>query len=347
MKDFVDEVEIRVVAGDGGAGCVAFRREKSAPLGGPAGGDGGKGGAVVLVADERVRTLLDLRAHRLVRAPGGEPGRGKQQNGKAGEDRRVAVPVGTLVRDASTGDVLADLTQVEQVFVAARGGQGGRGNMHFASPTNHTPRESDPGEPGESRTLKLELKLMADVGLLGFPNVGKSTLLARVTRSRTRVAAYPFTTLSPHLGVCQLPDHRAIVIADIPGLLEGASEGHGLGYRFLRHLERTRVLLHLVDASLSAYGDPLTAYHALGRELAAYGDRLASLPQVVALGKLDLPEVAEQYPELRAAFLGAGIELRAFSAVTGEGVPELLECLYRVVIDRSRTEVAEDPGDPS
>lgn len=329
MSWFVDEVTVRVEAGDGGKGCIAFRREKYVPRGGPSGGDGGDGGSVVLVAHERLRTLLDLRPVRVIRARSGEPGRGKQQCGARGPDKEVQLPVGTQIRDATTEQVLADLTTHGARFVVAHGGKGGRGNMHFASPTHRAPRQADPGEPGETRDLVLELRLMAEVGLLGFPNVGKSTFLGRVSRARPKVADYPFTTLVPHLGVCELPELRSLVIADIPGLVVGASEGVGLGHRFLRHLERTSVLLHLLDATLPDEPDPLLAFDALNAELAAYGEHLAGLPQVVALNKADLPDVRDRVEEVRQGFGARGLRLHVISSATGEGIPELLEDLWR------------------
>lgn len=328
MSWFVDEVSIRVEAGRGGDGCVAFRREKYVPRGGPSGGDGGDGGNVVLVADERLRTLLDLRPARLVKAPPGGPGQGKQMCGARGVDREVPVPVGTLVREVGLSEPLADLTAHGQRFVVARGGHGGRGNLHFATSTNRAPRRAEEGRPGEARDLVLELKLMADVGLLGFPNVGKSTFIRRVSRARPKVASYPFTTLVPSLGVCELSDHRTLVVADIPGLVQGASEGAGLGHQFLRHLERTAVLLHLLDPSDPTHGSPLEAHDGLNAELAAYSERLASLPQVVAVNKVDLPEVEGEIEALRVAFGERGIAVHAISGATGAGVPELIQELW-------------------
>jgi GTP-binding protein len=331
MQQFVDEVELHVQAGRGGDGCVAFRREKYVPRGGPAGGDGGDGGSVVVEADERLRTLLDQRATPEVKARPGQPGQSKQKNGRAGEDRVIRLPVGTLVIDAESGETIVDLVEHGQRHVIARGGQGGRGNMHFATSTNRAPRRAEEGWPGEGRSLRLELKLMADVGLLGVPNVGKSTFIRRVSRARPRVGAYPFTTLVPHLGVCELSDLRSFVIADLPGLVEGASEGAGLGHRFLRHLERTSVLLHLLDPCQTAPGSGATAFDTLNRELAAYSERLAGLPQVVAVNKIDLPDVREATGGLEAELAARGVPLHRISAATGEGVGALLEALYRRV----------------
>ncbi len=329
MRHFVDEVEICVLAGRGGDGCVAFRREKYVPRGGPAGGDGGKGGSVWVEADARLRTLLDLRSMAVVKAQPGQPGRSKQQCGRKGEDRVIRLPVGTLVLDAGSGKVLVDLVRPGQRAVVAQGGDGGRGNMHFATSTNRAPRRAEEGRPGQEMSLRLELKLMADVGLCGFPNVGKSTFIRRASAARPKVASYPFTTLVPHLGVCELSDLRSFVIADIPGLVEGASEGVGLGHRFLRHLERTSVLLHLLDPSGAQPGAVLERFDALNRELLAYSDRLAGLEQVVAVNKIDLPEVRDMLPAIGAELAGRGISVSGISAATGEGVADLLEVLYR------------------
>ncbi|MFH2009972.1 MAG: GTPase ObgE [bacterium] len=327
MRHFVDEVEIRVESGRGGDGCVAFRREKFVPRGGPSGGDGGSGGSVVVVADGRMRTLLDFRSTPVMKARNGEPGKGKQMNGRAGEDCVIRLPVGTLIVDAPSGTVLVDLTVEGQRHVVAQGGHGGRGNVHFATSTNRAPRQAEEGRVGEARDLKLELKLMADVGILGFPNAGKSTFIRRVSRARPKVAAYPFTTLIPHLGVCELSDHRSLVIADIPGLVEGASEGAGLGHRFLRHLERTSVLLHLIDPSDLQHETALDAFDTLNRELRAHSERLGALPQVVAINKVDLPQVRDLFPALVEAFESRGISLRAVSGATGEGAGKVLEDL--------------------
>ena len=325
---FIDEATIHVLGGHGGRGCIAFRREKFVPRGGPAGGDGGHGGSVILVADPQLGTLLDLRYQQRYEAPRGEHGGGRDKYGRSGEDRLVPVPLGTLVKDEATREVLADLATPGARFVAAKGGKGGRGNMHFATSTNQAPRHAEPGLPGEERRLRLELKLLADAGLLGFPNAGKSTFISRVSRARPKIADYPFTTLLPQLGVVGLSGDRSFVLADIPGLIEGAADGLGLGHRFLRHVERTRVLLHLVERSPDPDRDPLGDFDAINRELARYDEELARRPQVVALNKIDVTETREEYPALREAFAARGIELLAVSAATGEGIPVLLERLF-------------------
>jgi GTP-binding protein len=329
---FIDEATIHVKAGDGGNGCVAFRREAHVPRGGPSGGDGGDGGSVVLVADPQLHTLLDFKYRRHFSAPRGQDGRNKDQYGKSGDDLVLPVPVGTVVCDADSGEVLADLDGPGARVIAARGGRGGQGNIHFATAWNRAPREATPGTAGEARALRLELKLLADVGLLGFPNAGKSTFISRVSRARPKIADYPFTTLQPNLGVVDLGDERQLVVADIPGLIEGAADGAGLGHRFLRHVERTRVLLHILDASPLAGPDrdPVSDFDILNRELARYAPELADRPQVVALNKLDITEVRERWDELANTFAHRGIRLHGISAATGQGVKELLEEVWRI-----------------
>lgn len=318
---FVDEALIEVKAGDGGNGCVAFRREKYVPFGGPAGGDGGKGGDVILYVDPHLNTLYRFTRRRHFRAERGQHGRGKNQHGASGADLRIPVPPGTIVRDAETGQVIADLTEPGQEVVVARGGRGGRGNARFATPTNQAPRIAENGEPGEERTLRLELKLLADVGLVGKPNAGKSTLLAAVTAARPKIAPYPFTTLSPHLGVVVLDEQTDFVMADLPGLIEGASQGKGLGHEFLRHVERTRLLIHLLDGSAP---DPLEDFRAINEELAAFGHGLAEKPQIVAFNKMDLPEAREHWQDVRRALEAEGYEAFPISGLTRDGVMPLL-----------------------
>jgi GTPase len=328
---FIDECTIDVRAGAGGDGKVAFRREPNVPRGGPSGGDGGNGGSVILVADAQLGTLLDLRYQKHYKAKNGEPGFDRDKYGASAADVLVRVPVGTVVHDVDTDEVLCDLSTAEQRFVAAQGGKGGRGNIHFATSTYQAPTKAEPGEPGQERKLRLELKLLADAGLVGYPNAGKSTFISAVSRARPKIADYPFTTLVPNLGVVGLPGGRSFVLADIPGLIEGASEGHGLGHRFLRHVERTRVLLHLIEVSAEPGRDPLHDYDVINRELERYSPELAKRPQIVALSKLDLTETREAYESWRQKFAARGITLHAVSAATGEGVKELLEILWPIV----------------
>jgi GTP-binding protein len=337
---FVDQVRIQVKAGDGGNGCVAFRREKYIPFGGPAGGDGANGGSVVFVGDGGRTSLLDLANSRTLRAPRGEHGRGKDQYGRRGEDLLVKVPVGTQVFDIATEALVADISEHGAQAIVAKGGKGGRGNIHFATPYDRAPRKAEPGEPGEERTLRLELKVMADVGLLGFPNVGKSTLVRAMSRARPKVADYPFTTLQPHLGVVRIGGESSsatFVMADIPGLIPGASEGRGIGTRFLKHVERCRALLHLVAPEADDLREegraPLADYDALMKELRAFAPELADRPMIVAMSKGDLVQ-PEDLARIAAQFRARGIELRLISGVTGAGVPDLANDLYRLVRGR-------------
>jgi GTP-binding protein len=330
---FVDEVRVRVEAGDGGDGCVSFRREKYVPRGGPNGGDGGDGGDVVLRVDPGLSTLLDLSYPRPLRARHGEPGRGKDQYGRRGEDLVLRVPPGTIVYDDDSGVGLADLRRGGEHAVVARGGRGGRGNMHFATATNRAPRRADPGTAGEHRTLRLELRMLADAGLLGMPNVGKSTLIRAVSAARPRVADYPFTTLVPHLGVVRVDDERSFVLADVPGLIVGAAGGHGLGTRFLRHLSRTAVLVHLLDISGLTGRDALEDFDALNRELALASPALAAKPQLVVAGKIDLAEARARLPEARHRFARRGISLLAVSGATGDGTHELVRRIATAVAE--------------
>src|SRR4030065_2970367 len=291
---FVDEVRIHVKAGDGGNGCFSLRREKCIPRGGPNGGDGGKGGDVILQADAQLTTLLDLTYPKQLRAQKGSHGKGKDQTGKNGEDLIIRVPAGTLVRDDQTEELLQDLLFDAQRFVAVEGGRGGRGNARFATSTLRAPRRAEKGEKGQERHLRLELKLLADVGLIGYPHVGKSTLLSRISSARPKIADYPFTTLVPNLGVVNREDHRPFVVADIPGLIEGASKGAGLGLTFLRHVERTRLLIHLLDISSGPSRDPVEDFDALNHELKAYHRSVQEKIQLLALNKIDLPSVQER-----------------------------------------------------
>jgi GTP-binding protein len=328
---FVDSCEVTVAAGAGGNGCVAFRREKYVPFGGPSGGDGGKGGDVVFVGDEGRTTLLDVALTHTLEAARGEHGRGKDQYGKGGEDLVVRVPVGTQGLDAETGALLFDVDASAKRVVVARGGRGGRGNIHFATPFDRAPRRAEPGGEGEQRKLRLELKVMADIGLLGFPNVGKSTFIRAVSRARPKVADYPFTTLVPHLGVVQVGPEQSFVLADIPGLIRGAADGAGLGTRFLKHVERTRALLHLLAVDPSEGRDPVADFDAINAELAKFDPELARRPQIVALNKADLPDSREAWVKAKKKLKRRGIDLRLVSAATGEGVRELLFALYAAI----------------
>ena len=331
--DFVDEVTIEVAAGDGGNGCAAFRREKYNPLGGPSGGDGGDGGDVILVAHDRLTTLLDLRYRRVVNAPKGENGRSKDQFGKAGEDTIISVPIGTQIFDADSGLMLVDLNSKGARFVIAEGGRGGRGNIRFATPQDRAPRRADPGQSGERKRIRMELKLLADVGVVGFPNVGKSTFIAAVSRAQPKIADYPFTTLTPNLGVASLGDERSFVIADIPGIIEGASEGAGLGLRFLRHVERNRVLLHVLTVDPDPERDPIADFDKLIVEMEKFDPSLADRPMVVGVSKIDLPEVREALPEIQNALRERGHDILAFSAATRQGLDEVLTKLEATLAD--------------
>src|SRR5262245_10122867 len=295
---FVDEATIRVKAGAGGNGAIAFRREKFVPKGGPSGGDGGDGASIVLVVDEGLSTLLDFRYRHEFAAPSGEAGANKDMYGRAGEAVVLRVPPGTQVFDDATGALIGDLRAHGERLVVAQGGKGGRGNIHFATSTDRAPRKAEPGTPGEERTVRLELKLLADVGLLGFPNVGKSSLIARVSAARPKIADYPFTTLVPNLGTVALSGERSFVVADIPGLIEGAHAGAGLGDRFLRHLDRTRLLVHLLDPAGGPGRTPLRDFEAINRELALFDPQLARRPQIVVLNKVDLPEARRRQGQL-------------------------------------------------
>ncbi len=318
---FIDEVRIKVEAGDGGRGCVSFRREKYVPRGGPNGGDGGDGGSVVMVADNQLTTLLDLRYQKQYRAGRGEHGRGKDQHGKRGEDKVIAVPVGTVIRDADTGEMLADLKQPGDRVVVAAGGRGGKGNARFVSSTNRSPRHAQPGLPGEERGLDIELRLLADVGIIGFPNAGKSTLIAAISAARPKIADYPFTTLVPNLGVVTYGEGKSFVVADIPGLIEGAHRGEGLGDKFLKHVSRTSLLIHLLDASTIREEEPLAGWIAVNRELRLFDPALADKLQIVVANKIDLPEGKAKARLLRKALVS--LSFCAISAITGEGVREL------------------------
>ncbi len=328
---FIDRTKIRVQGGHGGNGVTAFRREKFVPRGGPSGGDGGRGGDVWLVADESLNTLLHLRYNPEHVAGRGMHGEGSNRHGRDGADTLVRVPVGTQVYDALTGDLLYDFTEDGARWLAARGGRGGFGNAHFTTSTNRAPRYHQEGSPGEERGLQLELKLLADVGLVGFPNAGKSTLISTISAAKPKIADYPFTTLEPHLGVVDMGGFRTFVVADIPGLIEGAHRGAGLGDRFLRHVERTKLLLHLVDVSSLTGRDPVSDYETINRELEAYDAKLASRPQIVVATKIDALDEPGRLEGLRRRAESDGRPFFAISSVTGEGVRELMNAVSRAL----------------
>jgi GTPase len=365
---FVDEAKISVKAGDGGNGCVAFRREKFVPRGGPSGGDGGHGGSVYLEANPNDNTLLRYRYNREFKAARGRHGEGSNCTGVSGEDMILNVPVGTLVFDSDKSELLADLKQPRQRVLVAHGGKGGRGNQHFAKPWHQAPREKEEGEPGEERHLRLELKLLADVGLVGFPNAGKSTLISVISAARPKIANYPFTTLEPHLGVVNADGGtgghgtelgRTFVVADLPGLIEGASQGAGLGIRFLRHVERTRLLVHLIDTSDIAELDPLQAFQIIEAELSAFSASLTQKPQIVVATKLDATTDRSKLDELRQFCNQRGFEFHAISAATGEGMKDLVRAIADALdhipkqqlhevfeAEQSANEAEEDVADP-
>ncbi len=330
---FIDEATITVKAGHGGAGCRSFRREKFIPFGGPDGGDGGDGGSVILIADPNVHTLLDFRFQPLWEAQDGAPGQGSQRSGKDGEDLLIKLPLGTQVFDQANSELVCDLVEPEKHIVLSKGGMGGKGNTFFKSATNQVPEHTQPGREGGSGSYLLSLKLVADVGLIGFPNAGKSTLISRISAARPKIADYPFTTLTPNLGVVRPKSGRSFVVADIPGLIPGAHEGKGLGIKFLKHVERTKVLVHLIDPSMVASNgepiDPLDAYHQINAELNAFADDLAQRPQIVAIAKIDLFADDAEAQRLLDIFRGQNIECCAISSATGKGLGELVEMMAK------------------
>jgi len=339
---FVDHVEISVAAGDGGRGCSSFRHEKFVPQGGPDGGDGGRGGSIHIRASSHHNTLINYRFHPQFRAKRGAHGEGSNRSGRSGEDLYLEVPIGTIVFHKTPENELfklADLTTVDQDVIVARGGRGGRGNQHFSSSTNQSPRRAEPGQPGELRNLTLSLKLLADVGLVGFPNVGKSTLISRLSAAKPKIANYPFTTLTPHLGVVNLSDQRSFVMADVPGLIEGAHEGQGLGHRFLSHLERTKVLVQIIDVSSASGRNPVEDFEIVCRELTSYSvpsvesitTALGSKPQVVAANKIDALDDPNRLKQLREHLDTLGVPLFEISAVTGKGLEQFRESIWQAV----------------
>lgn len=354
---FVDEVEIHVTAGHGGRGALSFRREKFVPRGGPDGGDGGPGGSVYFVANANLNTLLNFRFQKLFEAGRGGHGEGSNRRGKNGSDITLEVPVGTVIYERQGDEFvqLADLTQDGQQLLVAKGGLGGHGNANYATSTNRAPRKTQPGLPGEEKDLRLHLKLLADVGLVGYPNAGKSTMISRISAARPKIADYPFTTLEPNLGVVGLSGDRSFVVADVPGLIEGAHTGHGLGTRFLSHLERTKVLIHLVDVSSMSGREPVDDYEVITRELDLFpgrdasGERLADKPVLVAANKMDALDEPERLERLRAHLQSRGVPLYPVSAATGEGLPALLEATWREVAaarERAASVTLEQTTDP-
>jgi len=336
---FIDRARVFVQGGDGGNGVTAFRREKFVPRGGPSGGDGGRGGSVFFEATEGLNTLLHFKYNPEHRAGRGRHGEGSKRHGQDGQDIVVKVPVGTVMADEETGEVICDFTNPGERIIVARGGKGGRGNAQFATPTNRAPRHHQEGRPGEQRRLLLELKLIADVGLVGLPNAGKSTLISRISSARPKIGDYPFTTLEPHLGVVDLGDYRTFVVADIPGLIEGAHEGAGLGDRFLRHIERTRLLLHLVDVSCFEC-DPVADYGTVEKELSAYSLSVASKPRIVVAAKVDAISDASKRDDLKDFCARQGLELIEISSATGAGLNELVHLVGRR-LDEMKREQAE------
>ena len=322
LSMFIDEVRILVKAGDGGNGCLAFRREKYVPRGGPSGGDGGRGGDVIMVASQQANTLLHFRFNPEHKAERGRHGEGSQRTGADGQTIEVKVPVGTVVYDEMTGERLYDFTHADERFTVARGGKGGRGNQHFATSTHQAPTEHEPGSPGDEKRLRLELKLLADVGLVGFPNAGKSTLIARISAARPKIADYPFTTLEPNLGVVQMADYRSFVVADIPGLIEGAHLGQGLGVQFLRHVERTHLLIHLVDTSETGRA-PLEDFEKIMIELESFSEELSKKPMFLIASKIDAAQDPERVESLRGLAKEKGLPFFAISSATGQGIQEL------------------------
>tara|TARA_B110000196_G_scaffold169071_1_gene145144 strand:+ start:85 stop:1095 length:1011 start_codon:yes stop_codon:yes gene_type:complete len=321
---FVDQVAIIAQAGDGGDGCSSFRREKYVPLGGPDGGDGGRGGDVVLETDPNLTTLIDLRYQKTYRAEHGNPGKGKQMTGKSGKNLLIRLPPGTLVKDKDSGELLVDLKEAHQQYIVAKGGNGGHGNLHFQSSTQRAPRKLEPGWPGGSRNLFLELKLLADVGIMGFPNAGKSTLISKISNARPKIADYPFTTLVPNLGVVRLAEGESFVAADIPGLIEGAHTGKGLGHQFLKHIERTRLLLHLIDFSDLDKDAILSRYHKLQLELKRFSPELAQKPQILVATKADNPQSQQNILDLQSSMAELNPSFFMISSLTGEGIQTLL-----------------------
>ena len=337
---FIDEVRIRVKAGDGGNGCLAFRREKYVPRGGPSGGDGGRGGDITMVASVHHNTLLHFRFNPEHTAERGRHGEGSNRSGREGEPIELAVPVGTIVYDADSGELLHDFTHAGDRFLLAKGGRGGRGNQHFATSTHQAPTEHEPGHPGEAKHLRLELKLLADVGLVGFPNAGKSTLISRISAARPKIADYPFTTLEPTLGVVSVDD-STFVVADIPGLIEGAHLGHGLGVQFLKHIERTRLLAHLVDVSEMSGRDPVEDFHVVMQELAGFSEEVAKKPMFVVASKVDVAQDPQRVESLRELAAREGLPFFGISSVTGQGIDDLKRAMAQEILKPAEEKIKQ------
>lgn len=342
---FVDKAKIYIKAGDGGDGCVSFRREKYVPDGGPDGGDGGNGGNVIFIADSNMKTLMDYKYKRKHVAKNGEMGGKNNRYGKSAKDLHIRVPAGTIIKDADNNIVLADLKKENSQYVAAKGGNGGKGNAKFATPTRQTPRFAKLGKKGEEKNIELELKLIADVGLVGLPNVGKSTLLSIATAAKPKIADYHFTTLSPNLGVVELSDNRTFVMADIPGLIEGAHEGAGLGHSFLRHIERTKMIIHVLDISGVEGRDPLEDFKNINEELRLYSEKLATKVQVVACNKMDIPGAETNYKHVQSILSNEGYEVFPISGATKQGVTTLLDKVYNMLDEIVEEEIIEDASE--
>jgi GTP-binding protein len=342
---FIDEVKVLVKAGDGGNGCLAFRREKFVPHGGPSGGDGGNGGDVIFIASQHHNTLLHFRFNPEHKAERGRHGEGSNKKGREGESKEVQTPVGTIIYDAETGEMLHDFTTAGDRFVVAKGGRGGKGNARYATSTHQTPTEHEDGFPGEEKRLRLELKLLADVGLAGFPNAGKSTLISRISAARPKIADYPFTTLEPNLGVVSADGDRTFVVADIPGLIEGAHLGHGLGVQFLKHIERTRLLAHLVDVSESSLRDPVKDFEIVMNELASFSEDLAKKPMIVVATKIDAAQDPKRVDKLKRLAKKRGLAFYKISSVTGEGIDVLKRAMAEIVLAPVVQDPAEDQDD--
>ena len=344
MSNFIDEAQISVQSGKGGDGCISFRREKFVPFGGPDGGDGGKGGDIVFITNTNLSSLQDFRYKKEYRAKNGENGRSKNQHGKSAQDLYIPLPVGTIIKNADTGEVVCDLNKKEQEFRLAKGGMGGKGNARFATSTNQAPRIAHPGQEGEELNLKLELKLLADVGIVGFPNAGKSTLISKISAAKPKIADYPFTTIIPNLGVVTYGEGNTFVIADIPGIIEGAHKGAGLGIKFLKHIERTKLLIHMIDVSPLNDRDPLEDYVKMNNEMGSFSEDLKEKPQIVVLNKTDIIQ-DDSLDEITDFFTNKKVRVFCISAITGEGIPALLdEVISRLSeLDPGATEDLESP----